>query len=77
MGLKTVLKALFRGLNIAPEVDVAIHNDDQEISSFPSMTDVTPDEPGTTADEVKEEIKETEKTPEPEQETEPQGQELF
>jgi len=65
MGLKTVLKALFRGLNIAPEIDAAVNNDDAEISSFPNMQDVTPDEPGTTSDEVKEEIKEAKKTPVP------------
>lgn len=58
MGLKTVLKALFRGLNIAPEIDAAVHNDDAELSAFTDPIDVTPESeaPGTTPEEVKAEI---------------------
>lgn len=69
MGLKTVLKALFRGLNIAPEISTAVQNDDTELSSFNDPIDVTPemDKPGTTPNEIKKEIK----TPPPE-ETEPE-----
>ena len=68
MGLKTVLKALFRGLNIAPEINAAVNNDDVQLSEFTDMEDVTPesDKPGASADDIKKEIK----TPPPE-ETEP------
>ena len=59
MGLKTVLKALFRGLNVAPEVSAAVHNDDVQLSNFDDLLDVTPEpiEPkGKSSAEVKKDL---------------------
>lgn len=58
MGLKTVLKALFRGLNVAPEVSAAVHNDDVQLSQFNDPIDVTPEvEPkGKSSAEVKKDL---------------------
>jgi hypothetical protein len=50
---------------------------DVEEEFYAPMQNVTPDEPGTTADEVKEEIKEAYKTPEPEAEQTEPGPGLF
>jgi len=62
MGLKTVLKALFRGLNIAPEIDAAVGADDKAEYSEP--LDITPKK-GVSSSDITEKLEQKKKQTEP------------
>ncbi len=57
MGLKTVIKRLFRNVNISPEIDAAIGADDQS-----EAFEVIPEEPGYSGDDVKKKLEHKPKT---------------
>jgi phage RecT family recombinase len=59
MGLKTVIKALFRNLSISDELDSAVGSDD---ASENEIINITPAPKGTSADDAVEKLKTKEKT---------------
>lgn len=80
MALKTVLKALLRSLEISPELTGAVSSDDKFEAE--DVIDVTPAQPGATAEEVTEKMEGEEKAVEskPKDEkppTEKTGKDLF
>ena len=56
MALKTVLKALLRSLEISPELTGAVSTDDKFEAG--DVVDITPDEPGVSAEDVKDAMSE-------------------
>jgi recombination protein RecT len=66
MGLKTVIKAMFRSLAISPEIDKAVGTDDQE--EVREMKIVS--EPGFASSDIKEKIEAADTKPEPKKQPE-------
>ena len=67
MGLKTVIKALFRNLSISPDIDVAIGSDDKEESDLVNIT------PGFSSDDLKKELEKKSEGDKPTAKAEKQG----